>query len=258
MSNLIKSLLTVCFFLGFVHYGSAQKKESKAIIANPVELSKAIKVNLLSPFWGSLTLAYQQVIRPNASIQITASYMDFDSYGSTSNRSYNQTSGYKRTVVGNATIEETTTYTLKNQRTQGFSITPEFRSMLNGRGLSGIYIAPFMRYMYYKHTAELTESVQTYTQLNVSPFTSNYNYSTRESEQTNINHTVGLGLIIGKQILYKNKVVIDGFIGPTYAILVQSNYPVSSTSEVRIGQGIPNLYVKGYGLRAGFTIGLAR
>jgi hypothetical protein len=55
--------------------------------------------------------------------------------------------------------------------------------------------------------------------------------------------------------VFKNRVVIDLFGGPVYSILVASNKTITKTGDVVIGNGIPNTYVRGYGVRAGLTVG---
>jgi hypothetical protein len=128
-------------------------------------------------------------------------------------------------------------------RVQGFSITPEFRINFNGYGLNGFYAGPFLRYMDYRKT-----------------YNSNYYVEDSKFE------SLGVGFNIGHQFIIKNTVLVDLFAGPVYQILVQEkvNKSIYNTQPYYYGenleylaQSIPNRYLKGYGIRAGITIGIA-
>ncbi|MBX2969347.1 MAG: hypothetical protein KF803_08240 [Cyclobacteriaceae bacterium] len=85
----------------------------------------------------------------------------------------------------------------------GFGVTPEYRFYLSATPApSGVYIAPFLRYF----------------------------------EVDGYDATFGGGLVIGKQNLYKNKITIDAFFGPSYNTFVIDE-------------------VFKFGLRAGITVG---
>lgn len=248
------------FAIGMVLHTSAQIAETKSSpMHTPKEHHQALKINLVSPFYGTLNLSWQTVLNSSACFQVTASYTDFDSYGSVTDESRNEDNyTTTRTVNGNQTTETTTSRSIISQRTQGFAVTPEYRYMLNGRNLTGFYIAPFARYMYYEYSRQMEFYSQTVTYLTSQPYPSLSNTSaTTTGSDLFTYHTLGLGVTVGKQIMFKNKVVIDCFAGPVYSILLSSNQTVRSTSDVVIGTGIPNLYIRGYGVRAGITIGLA-
>jgi hypothetical protein len=245
-------VLLSCFQL------SAQDAGEKAttLLARQ-ERTQAIKINLVSPFYGTVNLAWQKVISPEASFQLTASYTDFDSYGSTADVAPDPYGQSGTVTNGIYTINSYTYNTVKNQRTQGLTVMPEYRYNLNGRGLTGFYIAPFTRYMYYEYSRELEKRVEetvynTQTNTQVS-----YTRYTAEGSDLYTYHSLGFGVTVGKQTMFKNKIVIDLFAGPCYSFVLASNINVNATSDVVIGSGIPNLYVRGYGVRAGFTIGLA-
>lgn len=176
-----------------------------------------LKLNILSPIYSNFSLSYQHLITPFKSFQISASYMDFNDYV---NR------------VGD------------DLRVQGFSITPEYRINFNGYGLNGFYAGPFLRYMDYQKTYE-------------------DNYIGQNSKENSKFKSVGLGFNIGQQFIIKNTVLIDLFAGPVYQVLVQEDINKTNSniyynnSNQYLAESIPNRYLRGYGIRAGVTIGVA-
>jgi hypothetical protein len=181
------------------------------------------KINLLSPIYSNLSVSYQCLLTPFRSLQLTASYMDFNDF-----RYY-----------GN----------IDDLRVTGFSITPEYRINFSGYGLNGFYVGPFLRYMDYKKTFDYD------------------NYSTSVKENSSFK-SAGIGFNVGKQFIIKNKVLVDLFAGPVYQVLVQEKinqsiirqtpmfYDYEDYSDY-LAPSIPNRYIKGYGIRAGITIGIA-
>lgn len=176
-----------------------------------------LKLNILSPIYSNLSLSYQHLMTPFKSLQISASYMDFNDYV---NRDGD------------------------DLRVQGFSITPEYRINFNGYGLNGFYAGPFLRYMDYQKTYE-------------------DNYIGQNSKENSKFKSVGLGFNIGQQFIIKNTVLIDLFAGPVYQVLVQEDINKTNSniyynnSNQYLAQSIPNRYLRGYGIRAGVTIGVA-
>jgi hypothetical protein len=182
--------------------------------------NSGLKLNILSPIYSNLSISYQHLLNPFRSIQVTAAYMDFNDYVNQNN---------------------------DNLRVQGFSITPEYRMNFNGYGLNGFYAGPFLRYMDYQKTYDNGS--------NFYPATENSNFK-----------SVGLGFNIGHQFIIKNTVLVDLFAGPVYQILVQEKVNRSiinpqpfyyDENPEYLAQSIPNRYLKGYGIRAGITIGIA-
>ncbi len=236
----------------------AQVPEGKAatILARK-ERTQAIKINLLSPFYGTVNLAWQKVVSPEACFQLTASYTDFDSYGSVSDEAPSPYENSTHVVNGIYTVDTYIYNAVKSQRTQGFTVMPEYRYNLNGRGLTGFYIAPFARYMYYEYSRQLEKRIEETVLNNQTNTSVSYTRYKVNGSDLYTYHSLGFGATVGKQTMFKNKVVIDLFVGPCYSFILASNINVNATSDVIIGSGIPNLYLRGYGLRAGFTIGLA-
>lgn len=106
----------------------------------------------------------------------------------------------------------------------GFGITPEYRLYLSDlEAPQGVYVAPFVRY-------------QNFT-------------LTRGSDKGTLS-TFGGGLILGKQWLFKQKVVLDMFLGPTYS---SGSAELTSGSSSNFNTGS----LSGYGVRAGICLGFA-
>ncbi len=106
----------------------------------------------------------------------------------------------------------------------GFGVTPEYRMYLGDtEAPEGVYIAPFVRYQ---------------------------NFSLSDFSGKGTLSTFGGGLILGKQWLFKDKIVLDLFIGPSY-----------SSGSVKVTSGgstfdVPST-LNGFGLRAGMSFGFA-
>jgi hypothetical protein len=110
-------------------------------------------------------------------------------------------------------------------RLSGFGITPEFRYYLSEKPApSGTYLAPNFRYM--KLTAE-DPSI---------------------NEEATIT-SYGFAINLGHQVVFKDIVVIDGWIGPVYAF---RNLDDPSGS---VDPGISA--INGFGIRLGIAIGIA-
>lgn len=191
----------------------------------PIMHQNGIKLNLLSPIYGNASITYQHLLNPYQSLQVNLGYMDFSDF------------------------------TILNQhpdfRVQGLSISPEYRRNFTGYGLNGFYVGPFIRYMYYKRTMATEGNNSTSGALE------------RFNEITHFN-SLGLGLLVGQQYIIKNTILIDVFIGPSYQFLLSENkeknaYQNYSTRSNLgyLGESVPDRYLNGYGIRAGFTIGLA-
>jgi VanZ family protein len=176
--------------------------------------------------------------------------MDFDSYGSLDDVA----SSTSQNTYGLTNIRGVYT-NIESQLTRGTTITPEYRFVLNGRGFSGVYIAPFARYMYYEYKRDLTTQIDTGSYGSFPNYTSNIKSFTFKDSELYTYHSLGIGVIAGKQFVFKNRVLFDVFGGPVYSILMESNKSINSTRDIVIGAGIPNTYIRGYGIRAGFSVG---
>ena len=199
-----------------------------------------IKLNLLSPIVSTLMLFYQQNFSTENSFQIGIGYMNFDGFGNTSN-TYN--SPYSSSTSAN------------NTNTKSFYFTPEYRYVFSGENMSGSFIAPFLRYSNMTYSADFTKTYYdpiTYQSTSITnPFSFNY-------------QTIGIGICIGQQYIYKNKVSIEVYAGPVYNMLVASTIPTGNpnyskydfgSNPIEIDKKISNINIKNYGIRAGFTVG---
>jgi hypothetical protein len=110
-------------------------------------------------------------------------------------------------------------------RLSGFGITPEFRYYLSEKPApAGTYLAPNFRYM------KLTASDPAY-----------------NDEATHTSY--GFAINLGYQVIFKDIVVVDAWIGPAYAFRTLED----PTGEIDPGIGAVN----GFGLRLGIAIGIA-
>ncbi len=107
----------------------------------------------------------------------------------------------------------------------GIGITPEYRIYLgDDPAPDGFYVAPFLRYQNFKLSSDFDNSEGTYS-------------------------SFGVGLIVGRQWLFGERVTFDIFLGPSY-----------SFGNVEVTDGNDNFDlggVDGFGLRTGITLGFA-
>jgi hypothetical protein len=221
---IMKTNLLLLFFLAGLS-AFAQKNNFPAIKQN------AFKMNLLSPIFNTVNISYQRLVTPEKSLQVGFSYMNFNDFLDEEDR---------------IDVDETNKIT-------GYNVIAEYRVNFTGYGLNGFYAGPFLRYLNYTRDYK-------YSYYNSSP-ASVY-------KQTSKYQSMGLGFILGKQFLIKNIFTIDLFAGPVYQVLLEnkqsrsgnmqnSSYYSRYDAGAYLGQVIPNNYLKGYSLRAGFNIGLA-
>jgi hypothetical protein len=118
-----------------------------------------------------------------------------------------------------------TGYSISETSFSGIGITPEYRFYLSDtEAPQGVYIAPFARYQNFT----LTES---------------------SSNSKGTLSTFGGGVILGKQWIFKEKIVLDIFIGPSYS---------SGTVKVTSGSNTFDTGAfDGFGIRTGVCFGFA-
>lgn len=110
----------------------------------------------------------------------------------------------------------------------GFGVTPEIRFYMGSTASpEGFYVAPFIRYQNFDLTEEISDSKATL---------SNF----------------GGGLLVGKQWLFKERVALDAFIGPSY-VSGSIKVETSGTDEGIFETGV----LDGFGVRAGLSLGIA-
>ena len=108
---------------------------------------------------------------------------------------------------------------------KGFGITPEFRFYLSDTPApNGTYLAPNFRYMSLTVDDPIANEEATLT-------------------------VYGFAINLGKQVLFKDIVVIDAWVGPSY------NFRSIEETVGTFDVGIPE--VNGFGLRLGIAIGIA-
>jgi hypothetical protein len=205
---------------------SARSDYSGAI--KKTDMLNNIKLNLLSPFYSNLSIFYQRVVTPDYTVQLGVSYMDFTGVLGTSTNS-----------TGSSYYERS------SEQTQMVTITPEFHYNLTGQYLSGIYFGSFVRFLQSTYKYDLDSS--TYY------FGSSNGISHHKSSYT----TIGIGVLVGKQLLYKRRVSFDIYAGPVYSILVANSNPIRTNNDLIISDDLSPVMFRGYGIRAGLTVGYA-
>lgn len=123
----------------------------------------------------------------------------------------------------------------------GFALTPEYRLYLssNKPALQGFYVGPFVRYQ------NLTLSSV------YESFDDNGNPRTDKAEAAL--NTLGGGVVVGHQWLFKQRFSLDMFLGPSYnggTIKVKDGSNGTGTS---FDAGV----FSGFGIRSGVTFGVA-
>ena len=115
-------------------------------------------------------------------------------------------------------------FTIGDTKFKGIGVTPEYRFYLSEtESPKGVYVAPFVRYQ---------------------------NFTVTNGANEGTISTLGGGLIIGKQWIFKEKIALDIFLGPKYS---SRNVTVTNgTDSFDTGNGL-----SGFGIRAGVCFGLA-
>jgi hypothetical protein len=134
-------------------------------------------------------------------------------------------------------------YTSQDRVLNGQALTIEYRYLLKGSHANGTYIQPFTRFINASATAKYSNN--------------NTNQSVTDKGSYNESClSAGLGFLLGVQNTVKNKLVFDIYAGPVYAIQINpsSNRPSNASENTNRG-GLQDLIVKGYGIRAGISMG---
>jgi hypothetical protein len=206
------------------------EKKTKAEPKFPYGLPKdnIITLNLLSPIYGTIMVFYQHNLTSDNSYQVGTGFMSFDGFGSS-----------------NADKPHTT----------AFFLTPEFRYTLAGDHMNGTYVCPFVKYtnMTYSREYGHTYSGYYYPSTGASPSYPSYAFGYQ---------TLGVGICLGQQTIFRNKISLEVFAGPVYNMLLDKTRPsyidprfVDEISDVQVDESINKINIKGYGVRAGLTVG---
>jgi hypothetical protein len=131
---------------------------------------------------------------------------------------------YERQMSDKTSLQLGFAYTgLKLDETSfsGVAITPEFRYYPKANALSGLYLAPFLRYQNYTVKDDFSKG----------------NYS-----------SIGGGAVLGRQWVYKSGFTLDLFFGPAFN---------SGKVKADAGSSEPEVSgtIDGFGLRTGILIG---
>lgn len=111
----------------------------------------------------------------------------------------------------------------------GLFFTPEYRFALSGESMNGFYIGPFLRYQNLKLEEKISD------QGNPSKATLS---------------TIGGGVVVGRQWMFKDIVTLDIFLGPSYN---SGKLKVTAGDDV---EDVPGAF-NGFGVRTGVTLGIA-
>jgi hypothetical protein len=179
--------------------------------------TNALKVDIFQPIVSTLSLAFEHKLSESSSVQIGVA------------GTFNYSEG-----VSNFGFSAT-----DNPKTSGFSITPEYRYYLSERreALEGFYAAPFVRYQYLSQTGAYA---------NNAGYAQTYNASL---------NSFGLGLIVGRHWIFKQRFSLDIYAGPGYSFTgVSSDKKDYSPSK---SDFVGYAFDSNYDLRGGITFGLA-
>lgn len=126
---------------------------------------------------------------------------------------------------------------LGDTKVSGFAFTPEYRRYLsNGQqALEGFYVAPFLRYQ----------------QLGLSHTSTQDDGTTLIAKATL--STIGGGVVVGHQWVYRRRVTLDTFLGPSY----NANAVKLKMSENGTAATLDVSSFNGFSLRTGITLGVA-
>ncbi|GAB2969593.1 hypothetical protein GCM10027048_45590 [Hymenobacter coalescens] len=123
-------------------------------------------------------------------------------------------------------------------RRRGVTLTPEYRFYLTGDALDGFYLGPFVRFRGFKMSTEVTRFDDA-----GNPY---------QLARTGNSYTLGGGVVAGRQWLLGDHITLDVYGGPSF-----------SGSRFRFHQDAERLdfdntgMFDGFGIRTGFTFGLA-
>ncbi|MCB2378383.1 DUF3575 domain-containing protein [Hymenobacter sp. BT635] len=133
-----------------------------------------------------------------------------------------------------------TSWKIEDTRFSGFAITPEYRFYLSEKNPApnGFYVGPFLRYQNLTVTDKFT-----YGDTNGSMQT--------EEVEAKLN-TIGGGVVVGRQWIFKERFALDIFLGPSYNtgdLKVQTTGTDPETFDADT--------FLGFGIRTGITFGIA-
>ena len=113
---------------------------------------------------------------------------------------------YERTIADDKSLQLGLFYTgfsVGDTKFSGFGVTPEFRKYLSSskQAPEGFYLAPFLRYQSFNLETE---------------YSNDWSSDSRTTTAEATYNTFGGGLLIGKQWVFIDRIVLDTFFGPSY------------------------------------------
>lgn len=151
-----------------------------------------------------------------------------------------ETSSFQLNLAGTFGYQEDGDYFFTNydeRKTSGFSISPEYRFYLSEKypALQGFYVAPFIRYQYLNQTGIYTT----------------FRGAGQKSEASL--NAFGLGALVGRHWIFKQRFSLDLFLGPAYTLTTVS----SDEPKVSKGDFVGYINNNNYDIRGGLTFGIA-
>jgi hypothetical protein len=125
-----------------------------------------------------------------------------------------------------------TGFSVSDTKFSGFGLTPEYRFYLSGEAMDGFYVGPYLRYQNFTITDDMTA----------------YGGSKSEASLS----TIGGGVSLGRQWMFKNRFTLDPFLGLGYSA---GSLKAKGSANEEEFSGVGNF--KGFGLRTGLTVGIA-
>ena len=141
---------------------------------------------------------------------------------------------YERSIAADKSLQLGGFYTgfsVEETKFKGYGITPEFRKYFSTgkEAPEGFYVAPFARFQSFKLELDSEEA------------------STPEGKATF--NTIGGGVLVGRQWVFSNRIVLDAFLGPSY-----------NTGNVKVTSGDAEDFetgaFSGFGIRTGLALGI--
>lgn len=119
----------------------------------------------------------------------------------------------------------------------GFAITPEYRRYLSNEksAMEGFYVAPFVRYQNLGLSLQTTADDGT------------------EATAKAVLNTIGGGVVVGHQWVFRQRITLDTFFGPSY----NSNFTKLKASGSEGSASFDVGSFQGFSLRTGVTLGVA-
>ena len=186
--------------------------------------TNAVKVDIIRPIFNILALSFEHKLSESSSFQI----------GVAGTFGYKDGGGFSNS---------------DDPSTSGFAITPEYRFYLSEKhpALEGFYAAPYLRYQY------LSQSGTYYGEYYYNPNNPNYQ-PTGQKYEASLN-SFGLGVVVGRHWIFKQKFSLDAYAGPGYTVTgVSSDLPDGRVTKSDFLGYFDDV---NYDLRAGVTFGIA-